>query len=693
MKIKKLKKIMAGVLSAAMVMSTMAVTAFAAGETSTIDPDKKGSITLYKYYFENTEISEDLPDGTGEASDANNIPEGAKVLPGVEFSLWKIADIDGKVTIEGKTNQTFTAKNDIAEDSAAAEALIGDKPADRKAVTDEDGKAVFGKDGETSTLEQGFYYVKETDAPDNVTSDPVSFVVSVPMTNKDTAVGVDDNSGVKWIYDVVVYPKNATASAGMTIKKVDANGSDITSAKFVLQREETTGWKYVNRNGNDISYGNDNCADKDTFGGQETISGLTEGKYRLVEVSVGEGFIMDGTETYVFNVSDNGQITSDETEFSYNDGTGTDQTSATMTIKNERPDLEKDIKKGDGTWSANNDADYNIGDDVPYRVKVSVPSNIAKLKTFNITDVPTNLKFNNDLAIYTDADCTASANLTEDTDYTVDPDSTGNGFVVDFVVNGSMTEAFKAYAGQDLYLYYTAKLQSGAVITTAGNPNEVTLDYSNAIYPDNQPDMPNNNEDEKESHIKDHAIVYTFQIEVTKTTEDGETPLAGATFELYRCEQAGLKDESEIEAGKLIGTYTTDVDGLITQKGLENGNYYLIETKAPEDYNLLKAPVEVTLQVEYATSYSSESSWKLEDGEWVLVKHTVTSTTFTQGDSDAEDNNVTDGSYDFVIVNKKGFQLPTTGGAGTLLASLIGILLMGGGAFVFISSRKKKKAE
>ena len=690
MKIKKLKKVIAGMLSAAMVMSTMAVTAFAAGEMSTIDPDREGSITLYKYYFQNTGIP-DLPDGTGEESDVNNIPKGAQVLPGVEFSLWKIADIDGKVTIEGQTDQTFTAQNDMEKDSAAAEALIGDKPADQKAVTDEDGKAVFGKDGETSTLEQGFYYVKETDAPDNVTSAPVSFVVSVPMTNKDTAAGEDDNSGVKWIYDVVVYPKNATASAGMTIKKVDATGSNITSAKFVLQRQENSDWKYVNRNGNDISYGNDNWEDKDTFGGQETISGLTEGTYRLVEVSVGQGFIMDGTETYVFNVSANGQITSDETEFSYNDGTGTDKTSATMTIKNERPDLEKDIKKGDDTWSEDNNADYSIGDDVPYRVKVSVPSNIAELKTFNITDVPTNLKFNNDLVIYTDADCTTSAGLTEGTDYTVVPDSTGNGFVVDFV-NEGMTEAFKAYAGKDLYLYYTAELLSGAVITTDGNPNEVTLDYSNAIYPDNQPDMPNNGKDEKESHIKDHAIVYTFQIKVTKTTEDGKTPLAGATFELYRCEQAGLTDESVIEAGKLIGTYTTGTDGLITQKGLENGNYYLIETKAPADYNLLKAPVEVTLQVEYATSYSSESSWKLENGEWVLVKHIVTSTTFTQGDSDAEDNNVTDGSYDFVIVNKKGFQLPTTGGAGTLLASLIGILLMGGGAFVFISSRKRKNA-
>lgn len=698
MKIKKLKKVIAGVLSAAMVMSTMAVTAFAAG--STIDQSRKGSITLYKYQYLNTGIPGNLQEGTGETE---TVPAGATPLKDVEFSMWKIADIEGKVTVVGHTNDTFVPAGNMAQDTAAAEKLLSNGsggliPADATDTTDSNGLAEFGKSSGVSSLDLGYYYVKETATPDSVTSQPVAFVVSVPTTNRtDSATTSDtDETGTYWVYDVVVYPKNATASAGMTINKVDANdASSISSAKFVLQRQENGVWKYINRDGNNITYGNDNWTEDDTFGGHDTISNLTEGSYRLIEVEVGDGYIMDGTETYDFSVSANGQIDSIEDEFSYNAGHESTQTAGTMTIANERPDLDKDIQKGDGTWSSENNADYSVGDDVPYRIKVSVPENIEKLSTFKITDVPTNLRFNNDLAIYTDENCQTSAGLTKDTDYTVTTQATDNedGFTVDFVVSGSMTDAFKAFAGDDLYLYYTAELLNSADTSTTGNPNDVTLDYTSTIYPESdETDMPNSGNEEKEAHIEDHAIVYTFQIKVKKTNKDNQ-PLKDAEFALYRCTSSELTDEEEVKKGTPIGNYTTDESGLITVKGLENGYYYLIETKAPDDYNLLNAPVEVELQIQYVTTYSQSSSWvKGADGEWVLTKHEVSSTTFTPSKADT-DSNVEDGIYDVKIINKKGFELPVTGGTGTLLASLIGILLMGGGAFVFISSRKKKKAE
>ena len=82
--------------------------------------------------------------------------------------------------------------------------------------------------------------------------------------------------------------------------------------------------------------------------------------------------------------------------------------------------------------------------------------------------------------------------------------------------------------------------------------------------------------------------------------------------------------------------------------------------------------------------------WEKIDGVWTLVKHeiNVEETTFSGNDKETP----LDGNLTTTVINKKGFQLPVTGGAGTLLASLIGILLMGGGAFVFVSSRKKKNA-
>ena len=61
----------------------------------------------------------------------------------------------------------------------------------------------------------------------------------------------------------------------------------------------------------------------------------------------------------------------------------------TITVTNEKPDMTKQVQKRDNTWGQ--DADYNVGDMVPYKITVDVPSNITSLKEFTLTDTPTNL--------------------------------------------------------------------------------------------------------------------------------------------------------------------------------------------------------------------------------------------------------------------------------------------------------------
>ena len=51
---------------------------------------------------------------------------------------------------------------------------------------------------------------------------------------------------------------------------------------------------------------------------------------------------------------------------------------------------------------------------------------------------------------------------------------------------------------------------------------------------------------------------------------------------------------------------------------------------------------------------------------------------------------MTSGSITANIINRKGFDLPTTGGFGTLLFSAIGALLVVGGVGVLMSTKKKK---
>lgn len=83
----KFKKMLAGMLSAAMVMSTMTVSAFAAQTTTPSTITKKsGSITIHKYEYNGTEEIK----GTGSAND--KVPDGAKPLEGAEFTIYRVAD-------------------------------------------------------------------------------------------------------------------------------------------------------------------------------------------------------------------------------------------------------------------------------------------------------------------------------------------------------------------------------------------------------------------------------------------------------------------------------------------------------------------------------------------------------------------------------------------------------------------------
>lgn len=84
-----MKRFFAGILTTAMVTSAMALSGFAVDEviTDTIDTSKEVSLTIHKYEYNDTDGNV----GTGSAND--EVPDGAKTLSGVEFTVYKVADI------------------------------------------------------------------------------------------------------------------------------------------------------------------------------------------------------------------------------------------------------------------------------------------------------------------------------------------------------------------------------------------------------------------------------------------------------------------------------------------------------------------------------------------------------------------------------------------------------------------------
>ena len=595
---KRMKKLLTGLLTLGMTLSMMTMTAFAAEgaatgtttKTPTIDTERIGSITIHKYEYN----GEEKLAGTGNASDLHKVPGDAKPLAGVEYTVWKLSDLTNYYEYNSTGNlpkpTDFTVEKDGSSWKLKKNGVVTGDLIDSKTTTDS-GVVAF------NNLDVGIYYVNETKAPDKVYS-PVAasqgagFLVSIPMTNPE--------NNEEWIYDVNVFPKNKTASGGVVLTKMGKcgeNESRLKGAEFVLQKKIEGVWKYVTKNAEgswkyDVTTKPTTSAEgilKTKDDGTIQVTDLAHGTYRFLEVDSTDdpgnsGYIIDETKEYEFTVNTDGTIVwaaaAEGTKVN-----GTTGTAATITIVNHKPNVEKDVKdRTDGTWGK--DSDYSVGDEIPYRVTVDVPENIAELKTFTLTDTPTNQEYQSGtLKIYSDD--TFSNRILD----TYVGTANGDGWKIEFT-----PADLAAYKGSKIYITFDMKLKENAVtVGPNGNTNKINLDYSNKILPTTDPNHSNPGTDE----IIKETTVYTFEIAVEKVDASNEaTKLEGVTFDLYRELGSDTTEEGVTDPVKgLTGKFkkvkeglTTKTDGTVSVSGLANGIYWLVETKTIENYNLLKKP-------------------------------------------------------------------------------------------------------
>lgn len=732
----KLKRFLTGVLSAVMALSVCALPAAADGEgagttppkytTSTINKNKTGSITIYKRSMTETIPTE--PAGKGETV----INPSGEALENVGFTIYKVMDAgelvkyyDGITTGDAVKYQTyfkantteFTAENLTDEVKGKEVKETSESSGEKK--TDKAGKVEF------TGLEVGLYLVIETTLPQAVTQKAEPFLVSIPMTR--IGAGEDETTNPNnevWMYDVTVYPKNSIAQGNVILEKKGVTGSDTAHAvgldgvKFTLYRKSDTDGTYT---------AVADCTNKVTANGQIQFSNLRKGSYYIMETGYADnadaGYILDTKAKYAFAIDKEGKVAENT------DLTGDDVVKATegvfaisaedskLTVYNYKPDVEKTVTKRDGNNTVtdngktvgNHEADYSVGDKVTYTLTIDVPANIAKLGTFTVTDTTVAAQLVHDAGSVTvsaknkdkKVEGITSAYGTPDIK-TEDPNS---------VLTIAFTPAnLASVAGGQITITYTATVQKDAVVANEGNLNTAKLLYSRTTDTDKAEEGEN-----KPYEIEDQSVVYTFSTSLLKKGEGGTyggKAMQGVTFELYKkIENSEWKNNAVTIAGKSYdkdrdvvpaedivalglsedGTETwikitydakdegiTDKDGKLTYTGLPKGTYKFVETKTLDGYNLLSQPVDAKLNQQYKTKWTTSTTYV--DGK--LEKNKYSSTTYTGDAASTTDNPIT-------IINRSGFQLPVTGGFGTLLFSGIGVLLVLAGVAVLFSMKKK----
>lgn len=736
----KLKRLLTAALSAVMALSVCALPAMADDTTTATTPNPvwsqdHGSITIHKYEWNGTNGNY----ATGE-DNVNQLPGDTSTTPSplkdAEFTLYEVKDAAWlKAYYSGKPDDTIQASvfdwNTYAEkDTTSGDYKLRDGvsvPLVGKKNTDANGVATFDKAASNQNLPLGLYLVMETKSPDQVTTPCEPFLVSVPMTRVGTT-----NPKSDWLYDVHVYPKNRTSYGNITLTKMGQVGNSTDTAalsgvtfklyKFVGTKNadgkinaftttnftdaEETGkvWKQITKAS--TAAGDNTGSD---FGlttgsnGKITVNGLSAGYYCFVEQSVGENkaFITDQTPHYFEVKGDKSQ----EVTVAADGTVATKGSSAAsnfeMTVTDPRPDVEKQVKDrtpvgGEEYVKA---SDYSVGDDVPYKVTVKVPQALldATIKpedagkfVFEVKDTPEHLAVNKDVKVNSTA-VPASVTITYDADANL---KGGKGFTAKFTQADLIA---LVGSGDTFTIEYTAKLLKEADMTTAGNHNAVSLRYSNKIDADGNI-VPGNS-----SEIEDGSVVYTFGIHVEKRGDTATgTPLSGVKFNVYKEVAAGTAgavvgsdigitdatDKTKSFAKVVIDdTQTGDtqydlvtVGGAAKVDGLAKGTYYLVETATVDGYNLLSAPVKVEIQVTYAKKWTVVDTY-----EGDKLTHHRESVEYFGGTGEQPNN----GFATTTIINRKGFNLPVTGGFGTLLFSGIGVLLVLAGVSVLFSLKKK----
>ncbi len=382
----------------------------------------------------------------------------------------------------------------------------------------------------------------------------------------------------------------------------------------------------------------------------------------------------------------------------------------TIELKANRPQIEKTVKKHSEAYGEATSA--NVGDIVSFKITTLVPSHMHyKGYEYYVDDfLPDGFAYvEGSLKVQIQrVGAAAPADLADKAgyDFSKNPADTDADFRVDFS-DYIDVESYDFNIDDELIITYDAILDEN-IERDAVNVNTATLHYSND--PGNPASI---------GEASNSANVYSYTFVLTKFSEDANgafsthVRLDGAQFEIYRGEDTtpmkfitetvtdGEKsytryvvapqgatevkttlevlNTTDVPAGQINNSiYLGGYKGDLTIFGLAEGTYRIVETQAPNGYIKPTKPFILTISDTVDTfGFVSDLDAVIEhsgDGSFGAVGGEASTLLTWAG-----------------IANQPGNTLPSTGGMGTTVFTVLGIVLMAG-AIAFFTSRKRSNA-
>ena len=337
-------------------------------------------------------------------------------------------------------------------------------------------------------------------------------------------------------------------------------------------------------------------------------------------------------------------------------------------------------------------ATASVGDTVDYQIISTLPTITSKASSLSeytyVDTLSKGIKYNkNDVVIefFKDAGCTdkIATWAVNSGKFTVGYDDAANTMTIRMTdiglaeINEAATvytdSVKRGYSDCTMRITYAATLTADAKMGDTDNPNEVVLTWkrTNSTYFDT---------------LKDCCHVYTYGVDVLKRFSDNGGNMKNVKFRLHNdtddvfviAEQKdGVYYAKGFAAKKADATtFVPNSSGHIVVKGLEDDAYSLTEIATSKGYVLLKDAVKIVIK-------TAENGQCEECGAKLLTASATVN---------GKDASMTDGNaiVPLTVVNNPGFDLPKTGGYGTWMFTVGGVVLLGAAAFIVIRSRKHR---